>query len=246
MKKNIFIFLCIIIIYHAFSKECVVILTGISGQKNQLKKIENFFKENYGYDAYSLDYIERKGFEETYKKLEVSLNNIKNLDYDKIHFFCYIYGGFQLLRYFEKNTMENLGNIVLDRGPIEESLAPVIRGKKLNLLLEIYGGKNLIEFSHYKYFSVPQYLYNKKIGLIIETKGTFFCLFYKNDIKKKKPDFTPGKITQKYDDYFYIDLNHKQMYDKIDLFIDEINFFFKNGNFTENVNREIKDYLSLF
>ena len=163
MKKNVFVFLFIIILYYVFSKECVIILSGISGQKSQLKKIESLFKEKYGYDAYSPDYIDKKGFEDTYKKLEAFLNGIKNINYDKIHFFCYIYGGLQLFRYFEKNTMENLGNIVLDRGPIEEALAPVIREKKLDLLLEIYGGRNLIEFSYHKYFSVPQYLNNKKI-----------------------------------------------------------------------------------
>ena len=93
MKKNILTFLLIINIFCVFPKECVVILSGISGSKNQLKNTTELFKEKYGYDAYSPDYIDKKGFEESYKKLELSLNEIKNFNYNKIHFFCYIYGG---------------------------------------------------------------------------------------------------------------------------------------------------------
>jgi hypothetical protein len=246
--KKIFIIILILIIFinNIYSKDLLIILSGMTGNKKNLKHINAFINKNYiNYEVNIVDFIDRKGIERSYVKLEKNLKEINYSKYDKINFFCYIYGGYMLFQFMEKNTIPNLNRIVLDRGPIEEKLAPTVRELKGNLLLAIYGGKNLIDFSYSKYYEVPINLKQVDIGIIIETKATLFCYLYKPFIKKKKPSFVPGEIIENYDDYYFINKNHKEMY-KINSYFNEVDHFFKYGVFSKNVNRKIKDYLKYF
>ncbi len=250
MKRSFCLLLFLSLNFLVFAGEALVILGGISGikEKRENKKIiyftEKHFKEKSGCDVYCFDYISDRSFNGSYDNFVKNLDTVKNKDYEKIHFFCFIYGGVILFKYLENNKLDNLGGIVLDRGPLEEKLSKAV-GKKIGgkALLKFYGGNNIIEFSKLEYFKVPDNLKNVNIGIIIETKpGRLAKMFFK-DIVKLSPNFEPGKIIERSDDFFYINLDHEEMYLKPDEYSDEVLYFLKNNKFSGNADRKLKDYI---
>lgn len=248
IKYKLILLIIIIFITAApvFSKEAIVFLGGIFGKKPVMKKIEKYFIDNYGYDTYSFQYIARKSIDVTYENFLNELEKIDFNKYEKVHFFCHIFGSRIFLKYMEENEIKNLGNVIFDRGPLQEDLGKAIYDVDGEDKLIFFGGRNLLDFTFMNDYKMSEYLKNHKIGIIIETKPISLCYVYKEGIIKRDPSFLPDDIMEKYDDYFYVPLNHRQMYTKLIVIADEINSFLQKDNFGEEVNREQKDYLADF
>jgi hypothetical protein len=229
-----------------FSKEALVILGGVFGNKKTMDKIGNYFREKQGYDVFVINYLTRNSIDVSYKKIVDGIAKIDTTKYEKINIFCYIFGGRMLLKYFSEHEMNNIGSIVFDRGPIEEDLAVAARERNGEGTLVMFGGRSLLDFSYMNSFDVPENLRSAKIGIIIETRAIAICYLYRSWIKKMNSSFLPQHIISCYDDYYYVPLNHKQMYNKLDVIGPEIGLFFNNGRFSDNVNRVEEDYLKKF
>jgi hypothetical protein len=247
MKKAVFIFIILIFIAnYLFPKEAIIILGGYFGSKSKMKNVEKHFKEKYKeYDVFNIDYFTRKSLEESYNNMVSGLNKIEISKYDKVNFFCYIFGGKMLIKYLKETSIPNLGSIVFDRSPFEESLTTVVRNESGEKFLAKFAGQSILEYSFLN-FDFPDNMKPAKIGLIIETKAIGLCYLYKKSIKKFKPSFLPKDLIQKCDDFFYIDNQHKQMYAKIKTYSDEVVLFFKTSKFSPELNRIDKGYLEKF
>jgi len=248
MKRILFIILITFSLYnsHVSTKEAILLVGGVFGSEKSMHAIKKYFEDNYDYDAYPIFYLNRKSLEISYKNIVNEINKIDLAKYNKIHIFCHIFGGRMMLRYFKEYDIPNMDSIIFDRGPIEEELGIVVRDIGGEDLIKLYGGKNLLEFTYMETFKIPENLKDNKIGIIIETKAIKACYLYRRHIKKNKPSFNPKDLLEQYNDYYFIDLHHKDMYTKIEVFGDKVHNFFQTGYFGSDVNRELRDYLSEF
>jgi hypothetical protein len=228
------------------SKEAVLLFGGIFGSTYKMNRIKEYLIKEYGYDVYWIDFLIRESWEKSMNNAESALSKIQFDQYEKVHIFCHIFGGRIVLEYFQKNKIKNLSSILFDRGPLEEELGFAVRNRSGENALIFFGGQSLLTFINKESFKIPENLSGVKIGIIIETKGIAWCYIYKKEIKKGNPSFNPAKIFERYDDYYYIPLQHRQMYVKIEKFGPELNYFFKTGKFSDKVNRVQRNYLDEF
>jgi hypothetical protein len=244
------LFFLIILFFSVFqkieSKEAVLLFSGVFGTKYKMERMKQYFIKEYNYDVYWINFLTPKSWDDCMMNLKKGISEINLEQYEKVHIFCHIFGGRILLEYFQSNKIEKLSSIVFDRGPVEEELAVAARNKSGDWALKITEGQSLVTFSYKDHFHIPANLQSVKIGIIIETKYIPLCYFYRNEIKKDNPSFNISKISEKYDDYFYIPLNHRQMYTKLNKIIPEVNRFFKYGHFSDNVMRDEKNFLEYF
>lgn len=229
------------------NKNAIIILGGEMGTKKDLHFVNNYFKNNCNYDIYTIFYKSKHGLDQCKSNLKKELELLPLKKYDKVNFFCFILGGMTLREYLNENEIQNLGNIVLIKGPLEEKLAQVAIDVYPDFLLKIVKGKTLFDLSKivYKDFSDI----NSKIGIIIETEPNKLG---KDLIKKQKAQlksytyektvFHQDSLFSGFDDYTYLALDHNEMYRNPHLYISSVVNFFEEGTFGKFADRSMSNY----
>ncbi len=228
-------------------EEAIIILGGEMGTKKDLIHITDYFRKNCKYDVYNISYKSRKGIDYCTDNLEKEINKLPLKRYKRVNFFCFILGGMALRNYLDHNSIDNLGNVVLIKGPLDENLAKVAVDVYPDPILKMVKGKTLFDLSKivYKSFSDTK----SNIGIIIEIEPNKLGDDLVKKLKKKQKKyefettyFHPDSLFSGYNDFMYQTLNHNEMYQNPQLYISEILNFFKTGTFGLSANRDKTEY----
>lgn len=216
------------------NKEAILILVGFGSKIQGTKEIASYFF-NKGYDIFIPDYISRSSILNSVENLNNFILTYKLKQYKKIHVFSYIIGSWTLNNWIYNNPKNNIESIIYDRSPLQER-APYALIKDYKYLISIVFGNIMKEFSTSPY---PPIIKNKiNIGLIIESTPTKLIIKHKKSTLSLGPiNWNVKSLNQEYTDFFYINLNHDEMYKRFDISGNEIMNFIKYHKFTDSAKR---------
>ena len=217
-------------------KTAVVILNGFGDTRKNRKHQTRYF-ETLEYDFFIPKFKVRKSLDASVEKFS-DFYKAQNLHlYKEVSVICYIIGGYVLNRHIENHGFGNIKTIIYDRSPIQER-APKVVVDKIKLISLLMIGKVIKQFSEVENLplkSTP----GVNVGLIIENKATPLMRFFKKTSNSYGPyNFNPSQIDPNLDDYFHTRLNHDEMYFRFDVIGPEIEYFLKNGSFTDGAKRQ--------
>lgn len=215
-------------------REAIVILAGLGSKVHNERKIANYFKDK-GYDIYQPSYIYRKGIDKGVDKIERFSKKHALSSYKKVHFFCYIIGSWTFNRWYNKSGLTNIETVIYDRSPLQER-APYVLMKDSKFIARLVIGKVNDELANTPYSPLTNF--KGKIGLLIETVPTKLILKHRKTATSLGPvNWAVDSLHQVHTDYFYVSMNHDEMYTHIEKAGPEILSFIKTGSFGEKVNR---------
>lgn len=215
-------------------REAIVILAGLGSKTHNERKIAKHFR-NQGYDIYQPAYIYRKGIDKGVDKLQRFSEKHELKSYKKVHFFCYIIGGWTFNRWYNKSGITNIETVIYDRSPLQER-APYVLVKDSKFIMNILVGKVISELSDTPY--TPLKDFNGKVGLLIETVPTKLILKHRKSAASLGPvNWSVGALNQMHTDFCYVPVNHDDMYTGIEKVSTEVWSFIKTGNFGTKANR---------
>lgn len=120
--------------------EAVILIHGLCRSNSSMNKMQKYLSSN-GYNVYNLNYISTKNSIEEIS--ENSLNNtvkvVKQHKYSKIHFISHSLGGLIIREYLSKNSIDNLGRVVMISPPNKGSVLTDVLGN--NYFYKKIGGK---------------------------------------------------------------------------------------------------------
>ena len=216
-------------------KEAIVILPGLETSKKGRKTLNKFFAHQ-GYDVFILDYIDKNSFQGTVQYVQRFFEENKLNEYKGLHIFSFLLGSWAFNTYIKSHPLNNIATIVYDRSPLQER-APKVAMLKHPFLARLAKGKVLADFEKIPYPSINKG--NIKIGLLIESKATWFIrLFKKATLSLGEVSWDAKDLKQEYDDIDYIWLDHDQMYTRVDVTSPEVLYFIKNKKFSEKSMRK--------
>lgn len=214
-------------------REAIVILAGLGSKVHNERKIARYFK-NKGYDIYQPSYIYRKGIDKGVDKLERFSKKHALGSYKKVHFFCYIIGGWTFNRWYAKSSLKNIETVIYDRSPLQER-APYVLMKDSKFIARLVIGKVNDELATTPY--APLTSFKGKVGLLIETIPTKLILRHRKTAASLGPiNWSHESLNQSCNDFCYIQMNHDDMYTNIEKAGSEIFHFVKTGDFGEKAN----------
>jgi hypothetical protein len=215
-------------------REALVILAGLGSKTHNERKIAKHFR-NRGYDIYQPSYIYRKGIDKGVDKLQRFSEKHELKSYKKVHFLCYIIGGWTFNRWYNKMPLTNIETVVYDRSPLQER-APYVLVKDSKFIMNILVGRVISELSDTPY--TPLKGFNGKVGLLIETLPTKLILKHRKSAAALGPvNWSLEALNQSYTDFCYLPVNHDDMYTRIEKVSPEVLSFMKTGNFGAEANR---------
>jgi len=215
-------------------REAILILSGLGSVAHGTKDQKQSFCEK-GYDVFIPDYLSRRSIDGCVKNLQHFAEKYQLAKYEKVHVLCYIVGSWTFNRWYERFPMANIGSVVYDRSPLQETLPPIMRDED-PLFSRLLFGKLTFDLADTPY--KPLVAPGIKMGILIECKATkFLWLKYDTFLKLPPRTFDPEQFNQRFDDYCYFFLSHDDMYTSIHEASPTILKFFKTGIFGE-VNRE--------
>lgn len=229
--------------------EALIIMAGELGSRKEVDTLIEYFDRNCEYNVFNADWKDRTGLEDCYIKLKKRMSEINISKYDKVHFFSFILVG-KLLRYYLQNDIpDNLGRIVLLRGPLEERILNISIDIYPNWILRMKYGKKIFEMAKIEYKDFGNI--HADIGMIIETEPNELA---KNIVKRIKEKYTgddpkytttffhPDSIMKGYKDFTYLAMDHNEMYTMPEKYIDLVITFIKNGTFNDITDRQKTNY----
>ncbi len=215
--------------------QAVVILPGFGDSKRRRKAQLAFFKTT-GYDVYIPNFSDRKSFDKCVSNLSDFVEKHEINKYQGVHYFCYILGTWVFNQYMLEETPTNVKTILYDRSPLQER-APKVAFEAIPLITKIIEGRVVGQLADIPYQPIPKN--DIKIGIIIESKATTLIKIFKKQTLNMGPvEWHPDSLNQQYDDFFYVPLDHYQMYKRFDMIGSEIRAFQKEQKFSDEARRE--------
>nr|WP_294861318.1 hypothetical protein [uncultured Fluviicola sp.] len=214
-------------------REAIVILAGLGSKVHNERKIAQYFRDK-GYDIYQPSYIYRKGIDKGVDKLERFSKKHELGSYKKVHFFCYIIGGWTFNRWYTKSGLKNIETVIYDRSPLQER-APYVLMKDSKLIAYLVIGKVNRELATTPYSPLTNF--KGKIGLLIETVPTKLILRHRKTAASLGPiQWNVDSLNQVHTDYSYIPVNHDEMYTNIEKAGPLVLGLIERGDFGKSVN----------
>ncbi len=223
----------------AKNSDAILILPGLGMKGSALDDMHAFAQHANaaGFDVFLADYQRRKSVDAGVEALHHFVEYQNLSDYERIHVFAYILGGYTLNRFLEKYPMDNLANVVYDRSPLQE-LAPRLASEGwFSILSWMAIGPVISDLAKTPYAPVP--LSNAyQIGLIVENRATRFIRKRKKRALSIRPlTFEPDSLGQPFDAAMHVRFNHDEMYSNFDVIGPELIHFFAFGDFSESAPR---------
>jgi hypothetical protein len=188
-----------------------------------------------GIDLYLPTYISRSGLEESRARLRRFVRESRLDRYERVHVFAFLAGGWTFNPLAEANEVPHLATVVYDRSPYQER-APRIALDKLRLLTWMRYGSVVFDVARTPY--APFAAHGVRVGLVVETEPTKLMKRFAADAAKQGPyRFECAAFEQRYDDCFYVALNHNQLYRRFGEVWPEVRSFIRGGRFTAAANR---------
>jgi len=215
-------------------REAIVILAGLGTKTHNERKIARHFR-NKGFDIYQPSYIYRKGIDKGVSKLERFSGKHDLKSYKRVHFFCYIIGGWTFNRWYKQHPLSNIETIIYDRSPLQER-APYALVKDNKFLMKLLVGHVIEELANTPY--PPLTNFNGKIGLLIETKPTKLILRHQATAASLGlVNWSVEHLNQQHSDFCYIPMDHDDLYTAIEKASPQVFDFIQTGHFGEKADR---------
>jgi hypothetical protein len=188
-----------------------------------------------GFDLYLPTFVSRSGLEDSRERLQRFFQE-RHLDrYRRVHVFAFIAGGWTLNPLAEAGVLPNLSTIVYDRSPYQER-APRVALEKLKFLTWVRYGPVVFDLARTPY--APVTIPDAKIGLVVETSPTSFIERHASTARRYGAyEFGCAAFQQRYDDCFYVSMNHDQLYSRFGEVWPEVRTFIRKGQFSASANR---------
>jgi hypothetical protein len=188
-----------------------------------------------GIDLYLPTYISRGGLEKSRERLQRFLRDNRLDRYEHVHVFAFLAGGWTFNPLVEVDALPNLSTVVYDRSPYQER-APRIAREKLPFLTWIKYGSVVFDVARTPY--APLTAPEVRVGLLVETTPTPFITRYATSAGRDGPyHFECDAFGQRYDDCFYVAMNHGELYAHFAEVWPEVRSFIRSGHFTPSANR---------
>lgn len=211
-------------------KEAILILPGFGSKVFGTKKIRKYFKFQ-GYDLYVPKYISRKSVDKSVDKLDLYIQDHGLLEYQKLHVFAYIFGSWTINEWINKKGRNNIQTVVYDRSPLQERV-PAALVQESPVLSRVLFGKVMFDFCKTPYRPLTDTTIFK--GICIETFATKLINKHKKvAVDTKRINWSADSLNQTYNDYWYLPLNHDEMYWDLTIFGAEVLHFIKFHTFSE-------------
>jgi hypothetical protein len=188
-----------------------------------------------GIDFYLPVYISRSGLGDSREQLRRFIRDNRLDRYARVHVLAFLAGGWTLNPMVEAGALPNLSTIVYDRSPYQER-APRIASSKLRFLSWVRYGPVLFDVARTPYPTVP--LSGVRVGLMVETAPTPFVQRFAKSASAYGPyQFECDAFGQRFDDCFYVAMNHDEIYARFAEVWPEVRSFIHGGRFTAAANR---------
>jgi hypothetical protein len=188
-----------------------------------------------GIDLYVPTYISRGGLEKSRERLQRFLRDNRLDRYEQVHVFAFLAGGWTFNPLAQIDAIPNLSTIVYDRSPYQER-APSIAREKLRFLTWLRYGSVVFDVARTPYapFVAPEV----RVGLLVETTPTPFIRRYATLAERQGPyHFECDAFRQRYEDCFYVPMNHGELYARFGEVWPEVRAFIRSGHFTPSADR---------
>lgn len=111
----------------SFQKELLVVLPGLTAMLSQCRQGEAFLRQHSHFDVLYIRFGMRWGTARCASHVAQQLAPIQS-NYPKIHFLNYIRGGMSFLAFIKEASLQNLRNVIFDRGSAAEQVAKKLSG----------------------------------------------------------------------------------------------------------------------
>ena len=188
-----------------------------------------------GLALYVPAFVSRGGLDDSRDRLQRFLGNSHLEQYERVHVFAFIAGGWTVNQLAAEHAIPNLATIVYDRSPYQER-APRIAQERLPLLTWLRHGSIVSDLARTPYPPFPGAGVN--VGLIVETVPTPFVRRFASTARKYGPlQMECDGLGQTYDDCYYLPLNHAELYTHFSQVWPELHAFIRTGRFTTVADR---------
>lgn len=188
-----------------------------------------------GFDFYLPTYVSRSGLVASRANLERFIREHRLEQYDRLHVFAFIAGGWTFNPLMETQRLPNLATVIYDRSPFQER-APRIANEKLHFLTWVRYGSPVFDVARTPY--VPLNAPTVKVALVVETTPTSFIEKHKETARGYGPfRFECDTFLQRHDDCMYVSMNHDELYTRFAELWPELREFIRTGRFTSAANR---------
>lgn len=148
------------------NKEALIILPGITATPEKQAFIESYFRTHTDYDVYLPPIWQNLGIRGAARQLRRFMNG--HGDYERVHFLCYISGGFILRYWLWKFPFPRIGRLVNVRGPIQEQVPGLVIKKNGRIAAFMIKGLMMFDLSASWRNQIPFAMTSHPQGLVIE------------------------------------------------------------------------------
>jgi hypothetical protein len=214
------------------SSEVLLVVGGITGTRCMMRNVVRNLEKTVPYPVVNVTYKSREGLQTCERNLHDQLENLQLHKYRRVHFFCFIMGGYVLSRVLEDYPIPNLGKVVLDRSPFQEEVSIEAQETFSKPVVKLLLGQTAVDIGKMNF----RHINADTVGLLIETKPGILAHFLHNRRIAHKTEgkiltFKPSVMVSDYNDATYIHLSHTAMYSKIDSYTELIRNFIDTGRF---------------
>jgi hypothetical protein len=197
-----------------------------------MRNVVRNLEKTVSFPVVNITYKSRDGMQSCERNLYDQLEKLQLHKYQRVHFFCFIMGGYVLSRVLENHPIPNLGKVILDRSPFQEEVSIEAQEAFSKPVVKLVLGQTAVDIGNMNY----QHINADTVGLLIETKPGILARFLHNrrvahKTKGKVLSFKPSAMLSDYDDAIFICLSHTAMYSKIDSYTGLIRNFINTGKF---------------
>jgi hypothetical protein len=197
-----------------------------------MRNVVRNLEKTVPYPVVNITYKSRTGLQTCERNLHDQLENLQLHKYQRVHFFCFIMGGYVLSRVLQSHPIPNLGKVILDRSPFQEEVSIEAQEAFSKPVVKLVLGQTAVDIGNMKY----QQINADTVGLLIETRPGILARFLHNRRVAHKTEgkvlsFNAAAILSEYDDAAYINLSHTAMYSKIGSYTELIRNFIDAGRF---------------
>jgi hypothetical protein len=225
------------------SSEALLVVGGITGTRCMMRNVVRNLEKTVPYPVVNVTYKSRAGLQTCERNLRDQLEKLQLHNYRKVHFYCFIMGGYVLSRVLENYSIPNLGKVILDRSPFQEEVSIEAQDAFSIPIVKLVLGQTAVDIGTMNY----NHINADTIGLLIETKPGILARFLHNrrvahKCQGKVLSFNTSAILPEYDDAAYVYLSHTAMYSQIGSYTQLIKRFINTGKFsTDNTPQSIPD-----
>ena len=195
-------------------KQALVILPGLTANRDKLLYMERFFAENTTYAVYIPRIPKRRGLKmgtkwlATYFRREVQAER-----YDAIDVLAYISGGYILRNMAVSQPLQRLQHVIYVRSPIQERTLTQIRARYGYLSLLLMSGKLALDVVALDPGSLDYPVTTAGQGLIIETGISNLALSIGIDRSQiPATEWDPATLLPDANDVIHVPESHDDMY----------------------------------